>query len=192
MRAGPSQNRGNCKPVGSMGAIPSPGTSEMGLLLCLPLSTEPRRLRICLELGHPCSRFRGQGSSYVSRNTKQRAVVLDAVRSLHNHPTSADIYDVVHRDHPNVSRATVYRNLSVLSERGEVLRIPVPNAADRYDFRCDNHFHAKCSRCGGVFDIETEGVDPFARIVNDYGFQVTGFDLAFSGVCPDCRRNSGE
>ena len=95
-----------------------------------------------------------------SRNTKQRAVVLDAVRSLHNHPTSADIYDVVHRDHPNVSRATVYRNLSVLSERGEVLRIPVPNAADRYDFRCDSHFHAKCSRCGGVFDIETEGVDP--------------------------------
>ena len=75
------------------------------------------------------------------------------------------------------------RNLSVLSERGEVLRIPVPNAADRYDFRCDNHFHAKCSRCGGVFDIETEGVDPFARIVNDYGFEVTGFDLAFSGVC---------
>ena len=113
-----------------------------------------------------------------SRNTKQRAVVLDAVRSLHNHPTSADIYDVVHRDYPNVSRATVYRNLSVLSDRGEVLRIPVPNAADRYDFRCDNHFHAKCSRCGGVFDIETEGVDPFARIVNDYGFQVTGFDLA--------------
>ena len=127
-----------------------------------------------------------------SRNTKQRAVVLDAVRSLHNHPTSADIYDVVHRDHPNVTRATVYRNLSVLSDRGEVLRIPVPNAADRYDFRCDSHFHAKCSRCGGVFDIETEGVDPVARIVNDYGFQVTGFDLAFSGVCPDCRRNSGE
>ena len=55
-----------------------------------------------------------------SRNTKQRAVVLDAVRSLHNHPTSADIYDVVHRDYPNVSRATVYRNLSVLSDRGEV------------------------------------------------------------------------
>ena len=87
-----------------------------------------------------------------SRNTKQRAVVLDAVRSLHNHPTSADIYD----------------------------------------FRCDNHFHAKCSRCGGVFDIETEGVDPLARIVNDYGFKVTGFDLAFSGVCPDCRDKNGE
>ena len=99
---------------------------------------------------------------------------------------------MVHRDHPNVSRATVYRNLSVLSERGEVLRIPVPNAAGRYDFCCDNHFHAKCSRCGGVFDIETEGVDPLARIVNDYGFKVTGFDLAFSGVCPDCRDKNGE
>ncbi|WP_288285647.1 Fur family transcriptional regulator [uncultured Senegalimassilia sp.] len=127
-----------------------------------------------------------------TRNTKQRALVLDAVRSLHNHPTSAEIYEVVHQQNPNVSRATVYRNLGVLSDRGEVLRIPVPNAADRYDFRCDNHFHAKCERCGGVFDIETEGVDPFARITKDYGFQVTGFDLAFSGVCPQCANGEAD
>ena len=127
-----------------------------------------------------------------TRNTKQRALVLDAVRSLHNHPTSAEIYEVVHQQNPNVSRATVYRNLGVLSDRGEVLRIPVPNAADRYDFRCDNHFHAKCERCGGVFYIETEGVDPFARITKDYGFQVTGFDLAFSGVCPQCANGEAD
>ena len=50
-----------------------------------------------------------------SRNTKQRAVVLDAVRSLHNHPTSADIYDVVHRDHPNVSRATAMISVAIIT-----------------------------------------------------------------------------
>ena len=27
-----------------------------------------------------------------TRNTIQRALVLEAVRSLHNHPTSADVY----------------------------------------------------------------------------------------------------
>ena len=30
-----------------------------------------------------------------TRNTIQRALVLEAVRSLHNHPTSADVYEVV-------------------------------------------------------------------------------------------------
>ena len=68
MCAGLLRNRGKCKPVQSIGAIPSPGTSEIGWLLCLPLSTEPRRLRICLELELPCSRFREQGSSFVLRS----------------------------------------------------------------------------------------------------------------------------
>ena len=69
-----------------------------------------------------------------TRNTIQRALVLEAVRSLHNHPTSADVYEVVRERHPNISRATVYRNLGVLASRGDVLRVEVPNGADRYDF----------------------------------------------------------
>ena len=52
-----------------------------------------------------------------TRNTIQRALVLEAVQSLHNHPTSADVYEVVRERHPNISRATVYRNLGVLANR---------------------------------------------------------------------------
>lgn len=89
-----------------------------------------------------------------TRNTIQRALVLEAVQSLHNHPTSADVYEVVRERHPNISRATVYRNLGVLANRGEVLRVEVPNGADRYDFLNKPHYHAKCRVCGGVFDID--------------------------------------
>ena len=88
-----------------------------------------------------------------TRNTIQRALVLEAVRSLHNHPTSADVYEVVREKHPNISRATVYRNLGVLANRGEVLRVEVPNGADRYGFLNRPHYHAKCRVCGGVFDV---------------------------------------
>ena len=79
----------------------------------------------------------GAASCAATRNTRQRALVLEAVRSLHNHPTSADVYDAVREKHPSISRATVYRNLNVLTEQGEVLHIPVAGGADRYDFRCD-------------------------------------------------------
>ena len=41
-----------------------------------------------------------------TRNTIQRALVLEAVQSLHNHPTSADVYEVVRARHPTISRAT--------------------------------------------------------------------------------------
>ncbi len=71
-----------------------------------------------------------------TRNTIQRALVLEAVRSLHTlNPMSSDVYDVVREKYPNISRVMVYRNLGVLAKKGEVLRVEVPNGADRYDFR---------------------------------------------------------
>lgn len=124
-----------------------------------------------------------------SRNTIQRALVLEAVRSLHNHPTSADVYDVVRRRHPNISRATVYRNLGVLSGKGEVLRVEVPNGADRYDFVNEPHYHAQCRVCGQVFDVDMPYEHDLASRVSDaHGFAIEGHEIIFKGVCSGCQR----
>ena len=121
-----------------------------------------------------------------TRNTRQRALVLEAVRSLHNHPTSADVYDAVREKHPSISRATVYRNLNVLTEQGEVLHIPVAGGADRYDFRCDCHYHAICRECGVVYDVEMPSEELLSSVRDTHGFQIEGFDIIFTGLCPDC------
>ena len=112
--------------------------------------------------------------------------MLEAVRSLHNHPTSADVYDVVREKHPSISRATVYRNLNVLTEQGEVLHIPVAGGADRYDFRCDCHYHAICRECGVVYDVEMPSEDLLSSVRDTHGFHIEGFDIIFTGLCPDC------
>ena len=125
-------------------------------------------------------------SCTATRNTRQRALVLEAVRSLHNHPTSADVYDAVREKHPSISRATVYRNLSVLTEQGEVLHIPVAGGADRYDFRCDCHYHAICRECGVVYDVEMPSEELLSSVRDTHGFQIEGFDIIFTGLCPDC------
>ena len=128
----------------------------------------------------------GAARGAATSNPRQRALVLEAVRSLHNHPTSADVYDAVREKHPSISRATVYRNLNVLTEQGEVLHIPVAGGADRYDFRCDCHYHAICRECGVVYDVEmpSEGLLSSAR--DTHGFLIEGFDIIFTGLCPDC------
>lgn len=129
---------------------------------------------------------KGATSCAAMRNTRQRALVLEAVRSLHNHPTSADVYDAVREKHPRISRATVYRNLNVLTEQGEVLHIPVTGGADRYDFRCDCHYHAICRECGVVYDVEMPGEGLLSSVRDTHGFQIEGFDIIFTGLCPDC------
>lgn len=124
-----------------------------------------------------------------TRNTIQRTLVLEAVQSLHNHPTSADVYEVVREKYPHISRATVYRNLGVLANKGDVLRIEVPNGADRYDFRNKPHYHAKCRVCGGVFDIEMAQLDDLTdRVTDAHGFAIEDHEVIFNGVCPDCQK----
>lgn len=123
-----------------------------------------------------------------TRNTIQRALVLEAVQSLHNHPTSAEVYEAVREKYPNISRATVYRNLGVLARQGEILRIEVPDGADRYDYRCTPHFHALCRECGGVFDIEmSQPYDLGSSVSDTHGFAIEGCEILFEGVCPACQ-----
>lgn len=73
---------------------------------------------------------------------------------LGDHPTPSEVYEKVREKHPHISRATVYRNLNLLAERGELAHVAVPNGADRYELRCDPHYHLCCSQCGKIFDAE--------------------------------------
>ena len=114
----------------------------------------------------------------IYRNTVQRAMTLEAVRRLHSHPTAEEVYRQVAAEHPSVSRATVYRNLRQLAESGLLLKINTTDGADHFDRRCDAHYHAGCLRCGRVFDVELLG--------DTHGFAVSGYDLLFRGVCPEC------
>ena len=53
-----------------------------------------------------------------TRNTIQRALVLEAVNRLQCHATADEIYAEIAKEHPHISRATVYRNLNLLAELG--------------------------------------------------------------------------
>ena len=125
----------------------------------------------------------------VTRNTIQRALVLEAVQSLHEHPTSADVYEAVRAKHPNISRATVYRNLGVLADKGEVLRVEVAGGADRYDFFNEPHYHARCRHCGMIFDVDMPyRSDLTEDVIDSHGFKIEGHQIMFDGVCPDCQK----
>lgn len=120
------------------------------------------------------------------RNSKQRQIVLDAVMTRCDHPTADQIYLDVRAKDDRISRSTVYRNLGVLSEDGQITNVKVP-AADRYDARRDLHYHLFCTGCGKVFDAplnyHTEYDEQVAR---ETGFRISRHRVVFEGLCPDC------
>lgn len=122
------------------------------------------------------------------RNTIQRALVLETVNKLCCHATADEVYDEIHKAHPTISRATVYRNLNLLSEMGEIRRIEIPGSADRYDHVVHNHCHVRCEVCGCIFDMDMEFVYGLESGIRDsHGFDITGYDIVFHGICPACK-----
>ncbi|MDD7173720.1 MAG: transcriptional repressor [Clostridiales bacterium] len=125
----------------------------------------------------------------MKRNTIQRTLVLEAVNQLKSHATAEEIYEAIAVSHPTVSRATVYRNLNQLAESGEIRKMAIPGGPDRYDHRCHNHYHAMCRKCRRVFDIEMPYIDDLEKSVEDaHGFAISGHDIMFRGLCPECQR----
>ena len=124
------------------------------------------------------------------RNTRQRQLVLDAVRSRCDHPTADQVYQVVRAQDCHVSRATVYRNLHLLADAGDILSIKVPGG-ERFDLRADAHPHIICSSCGRVADVPFERGGAYEDTLDERAslatsWQVSTHSLVFTGLCPHC------
>lgn len=122
------------------------------------------------------------------RHTRQRQVVLDAVRARYDHPSADDIYLDVRMIDSKLGRGTVYRNLNLLSEMGEITHVRVPGA-DRYDSRTDLHYHLICIGCGAVSDVAVPyRNDLDSEVSETTGFYITRHRTIFEGLCPQCQR----
>ncbi|MCQ2508592.1 MAG: transcriptional repressor [Dorea sp.] len=122
------------------------------------------------------------------RNTLQREIVLQAVRALHGHVTADQVFELVRKNHPSVSKGTVYRNLGILAEAGEIRKVEIPDGSDRFDFTLKEHYHVRCVKCGKVEDVDMDVIDDmFDRIHDTHGMQFLIYDILFKGICPDCQ-----
>ena len=122
------------------------------------------------------------------RNTVQRQIVLDAVKTLNSHPSIEEIYSFIHKGHPSISKSTVYRNLRHLEEGGCLRQISMPDGLPRYDAKCGRHYHFRCNGCGKVFDVEIaylEGINDMVQSM--HGFEVGEHDVVFTGLCVACK-----
>ena len=122
------------------------------------------------------------------RNTRQRRLVLDAVRQSYNHPTADEIYNAVREQDDKISRGTVYRNLAMFLEEGQIISVGTVDGQERYDARTDFHAHLVCRRCRCVTDIEpTDEVKTICEaLARSSGCKPDGISLSYTGLCRNC------
>ena len=122
------------------------------------------------------------------RMTRQRQVILEELRQVNTHPSADEIYEMVRKRLPRISLGTVYRNLEILSESGEIQKVELGSHLKRFDGFAHLHYHIRCVRCDRLVDAPTHlNLDIEDRLQSETDFQILGHKLEFSGLCPDCQ-----
>ena len=122
--------------------------------------------------------------------TKQRAVILDVLRSDKCHHTADEVFALAKERMPEISRATVYNNLKALEEARLIRRITGEGKSSRYDSSFIPHGHLFCSECGRVWDFSTEGL--LDILESAVGRSFDSFELKVRTVCDECISKSAE
>ena len=125
------------------------------------------------------------------RMTRQRQVILEELRKVKTHPSADEVYEMVRKRLPRISLGTVYRNLEILSESGEIKKLEPGSSLKRFDGNPSEHFHIRCIRCDRIADMPMASdfeIDLADMTPTEY--EILGHRLEFFGLCPYCSNNS--
>lgn len=121
--------------------------------------------------------------------SSQREAILRFLKTRKDHPTADVVFQHIREDIPNISLATVYRNLNQLAAAGTILRLTTNGKTDHFDACVEPHFHFVCKECNAVKDIDME---PFPELISRASqasnYEIEEATVLFSGLC-DCCKN---
>ena len=121
--------------------------------------------------------------------SKQRESIKEFLATRRDHPTADVVYMGVRQSFPNISLGTVYRNLTLLADMGEITRLRVGDGVDHFDYDTSPHYHFICSRCGCVKDLELPFNEQLTEAAREgFAGEIEGQMTYFYGHCADCER----
>ena len=122
------------------------------------------------------------------RYSKQREAIRTYLLSTKSHPTAEAVYYNIKNEYPKISLGTVYRNLNLLVEQGQALRLDCGDGVDHFDGDTRPHYHFSCQKCGCVMDLEMDPIDHIDQIAGaGFDGEIQGHQVLFYGLCQKCK-----
>ncbi len=126
------------------------------------------------------------------KRSRQRDMIKAFLMGRKDHPTADVVYMNVRKNNPNISLGTVYRNLTLLSELGEIRRLRLGDGVDHYDADTSPHYHFVCEECGSVIDLEMDSLEKITEIAGaGFDGKIAGHVTYFYGICGNCVKGQG-
>lgn len=120
--------------------------------------------------------------------SRQRESIKNFLISRYDHPTAETVYLNIKESFPNISLGTVYRNLNLLAEIGEIQKLSTGIGPDRFDGNPCPHYHFICNQCGSVLDLDVNGLEHINILAGqNFDGEIEGHITYFYGKCPQCK-----
>ncbi|MBR2614184.1 MAG: transcriptional repressor [Clostridia bacterium] len=116
----------------------------------------------------------------------QREVIKDYLLNTKTHPTVESIYENLKKRYPELSLATVYRNVKSLCEEGTVIVLKTGDKKVHYDGNVNYHTHFICNKCGKIIDLFLE--EPSLDELNKLNLSVERQITTYYGLCDKCKK----
>lgn len=121
--------------------------------------------------------------------SRQREAILNEIQCRCDHPTASQIYEGVRKKIPNISLGTVYRNLALLVENGDILSVSVGDGVEHFDSDISFHLHQHCRNCGAIIDVKaSEG--ELKQFSQYDGFTPETSVCVVYGICKNCSQKT--
>ena len=129
-----------------------------------------------------------------TKTYKKRDAILTCLRATDTHPSAEDVHRMLQAEHPDISMATVYRNLSLFKAQGLAISVATVNGVERFDGNAAPHVHFICSTCDAVIDLDEMDVPDTLReaAARCCGGRVDSCQLSFTGLCRKCLEKENE
>ena len=123
-----------------------------------------------------------------TKQFRKRNAILSCLRGTDTHPSAEMVHDMLRPNHPDISLATVYRNLSRFKDQGVIQSLGTVHGIERFDANTEPHVHFVCNCCTAVRDLHQ--MDAPQRLCSEaaqhIGGQVDFCQLMFFGTCREC------
>ena len=120
--------------------------------------------------------------------TYQRIKIFESLNRVDTYPTAEEIYQIVKKEYPSISLATVYKTLETFAENNLITKVTSLHDLARYDGNTSPHHHLVCVKCKKIVDVND---DHFQEIKipesSENGFQMLGYRIQFEGICSNCQ-----
>ena len=121
------------------------------------------------------------------KHSRQREMIKSFLMTRKDHPTADMVYMNVRQQNPNISLGTVYRNLTLLADIGEIQRLRVGDGVDHFDADISLHYHFVCTKCGCVEDLDMDSIEEINEAASArFDGQIDGHVTYFYGTCGNC------